>query len=269
MDSGVDVARVFLVAAMLCERGSVTITSAEKREDPVGKQLSTPTLKDEKTWQAAAAKMELLPARPAINRERIVSDVCMVDNRSGLFCLVSSTRHVYIPARVLLDSSAQPLMLGKAACINLGVQRSELKPFPFKIQTSLGVLYLMDLKMDYWTEKAAYRPSWQSDDGRMSELPVRFISGARLLGSSPTVLASVAGLSGVLAWPDDLLEGNMSANDTSVYEDVEEIVRLAAKVSSSLDVPLWRSCHELQQEADRLVKKAWSDASLPEEIETS
>ncbi|OAE28207.1 hypothetical protein AXG93_2184s1000 [Marchantia polymorpha subsp. ruderalis] len=58
-------------------------------------------------------------------------------------------------------------------------------------------------------------------------------------------------------------------NNTPTYEDVEEIVSLAAKVSTSLDVPLWRSCHELQQKANRLVKKAWSEASLLDEIETS
>ncbi|OAE21291.1 hypothetical protein AXG93_868s1290 [Marchantia polymorpha subsp. ruderalis] len=52
-----------------------------------------------------------------------------------------------------------------------------------------------------------------------------------------------------------------------VYEEVEEMVSLAAAVSSSLDVPLWDSCHALQQEADRLVKKAWSEASLPAEAE--
>ncbi len=45
---------------------------------------------------------------------------------------------MYRPDRVLLDSSAQPLMLGKAACIGLDIQRSELELCPFQIQTSLG-----------------------------------------------------------------------------------------------------------------------------------
>ncbi|OAE21641.1 hypothetical protein AXG93_2619s1090 [Marchantia polymorpha subsp. ruderalis] len=96
----------------------------------------------------------------------------------------------------------------------------------------------------------------ESGNGRMSELPVRFISRDRPLGSCHAVLASVASFSGVLTWPDDLLEGNKSADDTPVYEKVEEIVSLAATVSSSLDVLLWSSCHALQLEADRLVKKA-------------
>ncbi|OAE30300.1 hypothetical protein AXG93_3964s1130 [Marchantia polymorpha subsp. ruderalis] len=59
----------------------------------------------------------------------------------------------------------------------------------------------------------------------------------------------------------------MSTDDTPVYEDVEEIVSLAVAVSSSLDVPLWSSWQVLQLEANRLVKKAWSEASLPAEPE--
>jgi hypothetical protein len=62
----------------------------------------------------------------------------MLENQSGIFWLVSLTGHVYRPDRVLLDSGAQPLMLGKAACIGLGIRRSELEPCPFQIQTSLG-----------------------------------------------------------------------------------------------------------------------------------
>ncbi|PTQ28729.1 hypothetical protein MARPO_0156s0026, partial [Marchantia polymorpha] len=298
MDYGIDLARVFRAAAMLCERGSITATSTEIGET-IGEELSSTTpSSDESTWQAAAARMESLPARPAIDRERVVPGVCMVDNRSGVFRLVSAIEQVYVPARVLLDSSAQPLMLGKIACISLGVRRSELEPCLFQIQTSLGgtsdmhghaqdssqfgvlamvtsaesydvlvggaVLYPMEFRMDYWTETAAYRPGWESGDERMSELPVRFISRDRPLGSSHAVLASIAGFSGVLTWLDDLLEGNRSAEDTPVYEELEEMVSLAA---SSLDVPLWGSCHALQQEADRLVKKAWSEVSLPAQAE--
>ncbi|BBN08355.1 hypothetical protein Mp_4g10890 [Marchantia polymorpha subsp. ruderalis] len=255
-------------AATLCERGSITATSAEIGET-IGEELSSTTSSsDESTWQAAAARMESLPARPAIDRESIVPGVCMMDNRSGVFRLVSATGQVYVPARVLLDFGAQPLMLGKIACISLGVRRSELEPCPFQIQTSLGgisdrsykmtrerilvqlrhghaqdssqfgvravvtsaesydvlvggaVLYPMEFRMDYWTETEAYRPGWESDDGRMSELAVRFISRDRPLGSSPVVLASIAVFSGVLTWPDDLLEGNRSPKDTPVYEEV-------------------------------------------------
>jgi len=57
----------------------------------------------------------------------------MLDNRSGIFWLVNPTGHVYKLDRVLLDSGAQPLMLGKVACIGLGIRRLELEPCPFQI----------------------------------------------------------------------------------------------------------------------------------------
>jgi hypothetical protein len=60
-------------------------------------------------------KMDTLPARPAIDHERLTLGVCMLDNWSGIFRLVSPTGQVYRTDRVLLDSSAQPLMLGNAA----------------------------------------------------------------------------------------------------------------------------------------------------------
>ncbi len=84
------------------------------------------------------AKMDALLAQPAIDRERFTPGVCMLDNQSGIFGLVSPTSQVYRSNRVLLDSGAQPLMLGKAACISLGIRRSKLEPCPFQIQTSLG-----------------------------------------------------------------------------------------------------------------------------------
>ncbi len=55
------------------------------------------------------------------------------------------------------------------------------------------------------------------------------------------MLASIASFSGVDTWPGDLLEGNISAIDTMVYKDIEEVSNFVATVSSSLDVPLWCS----------------------------
>jgi hypothetical protein len=89
-------------------------------------------------WQAVMAKMDALPVRPTIDHERFTPNVCMLDNMSGIFRLVNPTGQMYRPDQVLLDSGAQPLMLGKATCIGLGVRRSELESCPFQIQTSLG-----------------------------------------------------------------------------------------------------------------------------------
>jgi hypothetical protein len=87
----------------------------------------------------------------------------------------------------------------------------------------------------------------------MSQVLARFISGVRPRGSPPKVLASVAGFSGVVIWPSDLLEGNISTIDTPVYEDIEEDSNFVATVSSSLDVPLWRSSGVLRHDVDRLI----------------
>jgi hypothetical protein len=67
------------------------------------------------------------------------------------------------------------------------------------------------------------------------------------------VLALVAGFSGVVTWPGDLLEGNISAINISVYEDIEEVSSFVAVLSTSLDVPLWRSNGVLRQDANCLV----------------
>jgi len=146
MVSGVDLACVFQLAATLCECGSVAATSVEVCEgvdvgqpvagDVVVEQLVISSV--DSPWQAMATKMDTLPIRPTINRERFTPGVCMLDNRSGIFRLVSPTGQVYRPYQVLLDSVAQPLMLGKASCIGLGIRRSELELCPFQIQTSLG-----------------------------------------------------------------------------------------------------------------------------------
>lgn len=51
---------------------NVNAISADICEGIVVEQPSTPTLRDEAIWQAAMARMKLLPARPAIDRESII-----------------------------------------------------------------------------------------------------------------------------------------------------------------------------------------------------
>ncbi len=146
MASGIDLARVFELAATLCERESVVAMSAEVCEGvDVGQLVAGDVIVEQpmissvdSRWQATTVNMDALSTRPAINCERLTLGVCMLDNRSGIFQLVSPTGQVCRPDWVLLDSGAQPLMLGKAARIGLGIRKSELEPCPFQIQTSLG-----------------------------------------------------------------------------------------------------------------------------------
>jgi hypothetical protein len=121
---GVDLARVFQLVATLCERGSVAATNAEVCEgvdvgQPVARDVvvEQPVISCVDSRQVAATKMDALLVRLAIDYERFTLSVCMLDNRSGIFRLVSPTGQVYKPNRILLDSSAQPLMLGKVTCI--------------------------------------------------------------------------------------------------------------------------------------------------------
>jgi hypothetical protein len=101
----------------------------------------------------------------------------------------------------------------------------------------------------------------------MSQVPMRFIFGVRPRGSSLGVLASITSFSGVVIWPCDLLKGNISAIDTSVYEDIKEVSSFVIAMSSSLDVPFWCSSGVLRQYVDRLVSQAWREAFVPVEEE--
>lgn len=60
----------------------------------------------------------------------------ILNNRTGIFGLMSPTRQVYRPNIVLLNSCAQPLMLKKAIVLGLRLQRSKLEACSFLIQTS-------------------------------------------------------------------------------------------------------------------------------------
>ena len=100
MASRVDLVHVFRLAATLCECGSVTATSAKVCE---GVDVGQLVAKDVAVEQlvisgvhsprqaATMAKMDALPARLAINCERLTHYVCMLDNQSGIFWLVSPT----------------------------------------------------------------------------------------------------------------------------------------------------------------------------------
>ncbi len=74
------------------------------------------------------------------------------------------------------------------------------------------------------------------------------------------MLALVASFSGVVTWLRDLLEGNISAIATPIYEDINEVSNFVATMSSSLDVPLWCLSGVLRQDANRLVSQAWHGA---------
>jgi hypothetical protein len=54
----------------------------------------------------------------------------VVDNSQGIFQLVGPKGKVFVPRRVLLDSGAQPLMLGTSAIEELGLTKDTLEKCP-------------------------------------------------------------------------------------------------------------------------------------------
>jgi hypothetical protein len=87
---------------------------------------------------SAAARVKTVPARPAIERSSITPGVVVVDNSQGIFQLVGPKGKVFVPRRVLLDSGAQPLMLGASAIEGLGLTKDTLEKCPWTISTSMG-----------------------------------------------------------------------------------------------------------------------------------
>jgi hypothetical protein len=128
---------VFKMVATMCKRGSSTATNAMMTEV----HLEAVVDSEEDTVQellAAAACVKTMPARPAIERSSISPGVVVVDNSQGIFQLVGPKGKVFVPRRVLLDSGAQPLMLGAFAVVGLELTKDTLEECPWTISTSMG-----------------------------------------------------------------------------------------------------------------------------------
>jgi hypothetical protein len=128
---------VFKMVATMCERGSSTATNAMKTEVHLEPVVDS----EEDIVQellAAAARVKTMPARPTIERSSISQGVVVVDNSQGIFQLVGPKGKVFVPRRVLLDSGAQPLMLGASAVAGLEFTKDTLEECPWTISTSMG-----------------------------------------------------------------------------------------------------------------------------------
>jgi hypothetical protein len=130
-------ATVFKMVATMYERGSSTATNAMKIEV----HLEAVVDSEEDTVQelfATAARVKTMPARLAIERLSISPRVVVVDNSQGIFQLVGPKGKVFVPRRVLLDSGAQPLMLGASVIAGLELTKDTLEECPWTISTSMG-----------------------------------------------------------------------------------------------------------------------------------
>ena len=103
--------------------------------------------------------------------------------------------------------------------------------------------------MDYWTKMTSFRPKWRDGDGCTCSLSVSFLAGPKIGGRVLGVTAIICGFSGIVDGPYELLEGNGLAEDTPMYEKIEEI---STPMNPILDAPWWRTFEELRHDADRL-----------------
>jgi hypothetical protein len=113
---------VFKRATTMCESGhymvATTLKTAVDAEQVVESQEDTV-----QGLFSAAARVKTMPARPAIERSSIIPGIVVVDNSQGIFQLVGPKEKVFVPRRVLLDSGAQPLMLGASTIEGLGLTK--------------------------------------------------------------------------------------------------------------------------------------------------
>jgi hypothetical protein len=125
-------ATVFKRVATMCESGHSTVAPTLKTAVDAEQVVES----QEDTMQGlflAAARVKTMPARPAIERSSIMPGVVVADNSQGIFQLVGPKGKVFVPRRVLLDSEAQPLMLGASAIEGLELTKDTLEKCPWKL----------------------------------------------------------------------------------------------------------------------------------------
>jgi hypothetical protein len=128
---------VFKMAATMCERGSSMATNAMKTEVHL-----EPVVDSEKDivqgLLSTVARVKTMPVRPATERSSISPRVVVVDNSQSIFQLVGPKGKIFVPRWVLLDSGAQPLILGASAIVGLELTKDTLEECPWTISTSMG-----------------------------------------------------------------------------------------------------------------------------------
>ena len=131
----IDVTPIFEMVATLCkpQGQGPTVVAAMVDEGDYEEEESS-----DMDVYAAISRVKTMPRRPAIERSSITPGVVMVDNNKAVVQLIGPTGQVFTPTRVLLDSGAQPLMLGRTAIVGLGLTPETLQLCPFTINTSTG-----------------------------------------------------------------------------------------------------------------------------------
>ncbi len=86
----------------------------------------------------AASYLANVPARAARERLQVKPGVVRLANSGHVFSVARGAASEVFPQKVLLDTGAQPVMLGRLLAESLGIKGEDLDPCPFTIATSLG-----------------------------------------------------------------------------------------------------------------------------------
>ena len=88
--------------------------------------------------EIATSYLATVPARTTRERLQVKPGVVRLANFGHVFSVARGDSSQVFPQKVLLDTGAQPVMLGKLLAQSLGLTASNLDPCPFTIATSLG-----------------------------------------------------------------------------------------------------------------------------------
>ena len=88
--------------------------------------------------EVSTSYLATIPARATRERLQVKPGVVRLANSSHVFSVARGDTSQVFPQKVLLDTGAQPVMLGKLLAQSLGLLSSDLDPCPFTIATSLG-----------------------------------------------------------------------------------------------------------------------------------
>ena len=79
-----------------------------------------------------------IPARTTRERLQFTPGVVRLSNVDKVFSMAQDRSSSVFPHKMLLDTWAQPVMLGRSLAECLGLSTKDLDPCPFNIATSLG-----------------------------------------------------------------------------------------------------------------------------------
>ena len=140
----VDLARERAKAATEAELALRNWTGWKKDLPPVGDLIEVSNtdshhpLDSPAEGDTAAVYLASVSARPARERQQLKPGVVRLINHGHVFSVSSGKRQGVFPTRVLLDTGAQPVMIGRRLADELHITANDLEPCPFMIATSVG-----------------------------------------------------------------------------------------------------------------------------------